>query len=771
MTPLILGMGWFPDEPGGLNRYVRELVGALERTGTAPRAIVLGPARDPSSSVTVAANRDDPLPVRLGRYSRAATQAAGRTDVVDSHFALYALLPVLGPLRRMPLVVHFHGPWAEESAAAGETGAWKLWAKRFAERTVYRRATEVVALSHAFKRLLVERYAVRPWCVRVVPPGIDLERFRPGDRGEARRALGIADDVWVALAVRRLVPRMGIDVLLEAWADLARGRDDVVLLVVGDGSERARLSAAAERLGVAGTVRFQGAVDDDALAASYRAADVCVVPSVALEGFGLVVLEALASGTPVVATDVGGLPETLRSLDPTLVVCAGSAEALAERLRAAEDKTAPLPSGQACRSFAEQFSWDRVARSHGEIYARARRPAVHRKLRVVYVDHCAKLSGAELALLRLLPALEDVEPHVILGEDGPLVSRLLTAGVSVEILEMPEAARALPRDRARPGALPLASALGTAAYTARLAHRLRRLQPDLVHTNSLKSALYGGLAARAAGIPAVWHLRDRIADDYLPAPAVRLVRALARRLPDALIANSRATLATLGALRPLRIVVPSPVVVRDPLRQTERAPFRDREELRVGMVGRIAPWKGQHVFLEAFARAFPHGSERAVIVGAPLFGASEEAYARRLEELASEGELNGRVEFRGFRDDVESELARLDILVHASVIPEPFGQVVIEGMGFGLPVAAGSAGGPAEVIEHGVDGLLYPPGDVDALAQVLRTLASDRELRRGLGDAARQKAKAFAPEAIARQVVNLYADVLTGVRDEGAYAA
>jgi glycosyltransferase involved in cell wall biosynthesis len=120
---------------------------------------------------------------------------------------------------------------------------------------------------------------------------------------------------------------------------------------------------------------------------------------------------------------------------------------------------------------------------------------------------------------------------------------------------------------------------------------------------------------------------------------------------------------------------------------------------------------------------------------------------------------------------VESELGRLDVLVHASVIPEPFGQVVIEGMGFGLPVAAASAGGPAEVIQPGINGLLYPPGDVDALADVLQTLASDSELRRNLGDAAREKAKEFAPEAIARQLMNLYADVLMGYRAEAKKVA
>jgi glycosyltransferase involved in cell wall biosynthesis len=178
------------------------------------------------------------------------------------------------------------------------------------------------------------------------------------------------------------------------------------------------------------------------------------------------------------------------------------------------------------------------------------------------------------------------------------------------------------------------------------------------------------------------------------------------------------------------------------------------------MVGRIAPWKGQHVFIEAFARAFPTGPERAVIIGTPLFG--EDAYERELHELVDAHELRSRIEFAGFRDDVQAELARLDVLVHASVTPEPFGLVVIEGMASGLPVVASAEGGPLEVIEHGVNGLLAPAGDADALARELARLAVDAELRSRLGAAARLRARAFHPGEVSPLVVDLYRRVLHG---------
>jgi glycosyltransferase involved in cell wall biosynthesis len=704
----------------------------------------------------VVGSSDDPLVSRLRGFQAAAKRLARKGDLVDAHFALYALWPVLvGALRRKPLVVHFQGPWAEESLSASDPGRLVFAGKHVIERLVYRRANELVVLSAAFKRVLVERYGVAPWRVRVLPPGVELDQFLPGDRDRARAALGVEPERWVALTVRRLVPRMGLDVLIEAWAKVAMASGDALLLVAGNGPCRSELEAQVDQLGITKNVRFLGRVSDDDLVACYRAADTCVVPTVALEGFGLVVLEALACGTPVIATDEGGLPEALDGLDISLVVPARDPSALAGRLQAARDGTLPLPSRERCRRYAEGFSWTQVAERTIDAYRRAAGPPARRDLRVVYLDHCARLSGGELALLRMLPALVGVDAHVILGEDGPLAARLARGGISVEVLPIADDVRDLRRDLAVATRLPVASAVRAAAYTGRLAARLRKLRPDLVHTNSLKAALYGGIAARLAGIPVIWHLRDRIAPDYLPDRAVRLVRALARRLPAAVIANSHTTLATLGLASvtsaPISAVCPSPVSM-------PKQPTRNVDRLQIGMVGRLAPWKGQDVFLRAFTAAFPAGAEQAVVVGEAMFG--EQSYAHALRELANELGIGQRVEFTGFREDIPEVLARLDVLVHASTIPEPFGQVVVEGMAAGLPVVASDGGGPAEIITDAVDGVLSPPGDIEELAAALRRLADDPALRVRLGRQARIRARAFAPETIAAQVVELYHKVL-----------
>lgn len=741
-------MGWPSGQVGGLNRYLAELFTALERAGAAPSAVVVGPAPDAPAGVAVAADARSPLPRRLLAYARAARRPA---DVIDAHFALYALLPVLLRSRGVPLVVHFQGPWADESAAAGGANLLAVTVKRSWERAVYRRAERIVTLTSAFRRILVERYGIAPWMIEAIPPSVDLERFSPGDRQAARARLGLPAGAWIAVTARRLVPRMGIDVLLEAWAGVGEG---ALLLVVGGGPDRVRLEALAGEPGLAGRVRFAGRVDDAELADCYRAADVCVVPSLALEGYGLVVLEALACGTPVVTSDAGGLPEAVSSLDPGLVVPAGDADMLAERLGDARSGVRPLPARSACRAHAERHSPELLATRHLALYRdvldRARRCT-----RVVYVDHTARLSGGELALLRLLPALRNVDAHVILGEDGPLVARLTQAGISVEVLPLSSRSGRLARERVAPGVELVLAAFSAGVYSLRLARRLRRLRPDLVHTNSLKSAFYAGVAARLARIPVVWHLRDRIADDYLPPLAVRTVRRVARTLPAAVVANSRTTLETLRGSQPaIAAAIASPV----PTPAAVHSVRDDRDALLVAIVGRIAPWKGQHVFLEAFARAFPAGEARAVVAGVPLFG--EEAYAQDLRARARQLAIAGRVEFAGFVEDVPSLIASVDVLVHASVKPEPFGQVVVEALAGGTPVIAANAGGPAEIVTDGVDGLLYTPGDVAELADCLLRAAGDPNLRRRLSAAGRARALAFTPDRIAEAIGDVYTRVL-----------
>ncbi len=757
---LMLGMGWFPSTVGGLDRYYRALFEQLPEAS----GVVIGPAEGAPAAIAAASRHDLPLARRLGAFWLAARRAARGAEVVDAHFALYAAAPLLLGRRARPTVFHFHGPWADENTAAGDSSRVKRALRAGLERGVLRRADAHVVLSCAFRRVLVERHRVAPWNINVWAPGVALAEFTPGDRPQARARLSVDPAAFVVVCARRMVARMGIDLLLDAWTQIERELPEgSLLLLIGDGPLHETFAARAAQPPLAGRVRVMGRLSDEELIEAYRCADVAAVPSVAVEGFGLVVLEAAACGTPSIVSDVGGLPEAAAALDPSLVVAAGDTGALGARLRAAAQGA--LPTRAATRRYAERFAWPAVAERHRAMHRRLVAGRREQRLRVVYLDHVARLSGGEIALLRLLPHLRRVNAHVILGEEGPLTARLAQAGISVEVLPIAAAARDARKDTVRLGGASPAALLSTLAYVARLTLRLRQLRPDLVHTNSLKAGVYGSLAARAAGVPVVWHLRDRIAPDYLPPPAVRFVRGLVGRMADGVIANSIATLDTLpprethdaraiGARKRGQVqrVIPDSV---------ERSPYPhtpDPSTTTFGMVGRIAPWKGQDLFLRAFAAAFPTGAQRAVIVGAPLFG--EESHELQLRALVAQLGLAERVQLRGFRADVWRELAGMDVLVHASVIPEPFGQVVLEGMAAGLAVIAPDEGGPATVIGDGETGHLFAARSVDALATAMQTLGADPGARERLGCAAQRETEAYHPARVGEQLERMYADVL-----------
>jgi glycosyltransferase involved in cell wall biosynthesis len=746
LRPLMLGKGWFPSELGGLDRYYRGLLEHMpEATG-----IVIGKRSASHPRVTGVSEHDQHLARRLLAFWRTAQAAADRTDVVDAHFALYALAPlVLGRLRSKPTVIHFHGPWADENAAAGDRSGLRHTARHLLERVAYRRADEAVVLTSAFRQVLVERYRVPPWNVNVVPPGVDLARFATGDVNAARRHLGLEPQAFVAVSVRRLVARMGLDVLLEAW----EGAVDQLppgsaLLIAGDGPLRGTLAGAVAERGLSDSVRLLGRVGEEDLVRLYQAADIAVVPTLEHEGFGLVVIEAAACGTSSIVTSVGGLPEAVGGLDPSLVLPAGDSGAMRERLLKAKSHG---PSRAAARAHAERFAWCDVVQRHRAIMRHAAAgKTVDSRLKVVYLDHVARLSGGEIALLRLLPHLDRVNPHLVLAEDGPLVEQFHLAGISTEVMPLRGSVRHMRKAAVQHRSLTPSVAAATAAYVLRLAARLRRLGPDLVHTNSLKAGVYGSLAARIAGIPMIWHVRDRIEDDYLPPEAVQLVRRMSRYLATAVVANSRSTMETLAA--------PSkPVVIYSVLPEVMNVvPDRPRTNgrpLTFGILGRLAPWKGQDLFLRAFARAFPEGDERAVVVGGALFG--EDEFADGLPRLADSLGIAERLELRGHRPDVWDELSRIDVLVHASVTPEPFGQVILEGMAAGVPVIAARAGGPAEILRHDMTGVLYRCADLGGLADAMLRMR-DPALRNRLSAAARADLGPYSPPVVAAALQDLY---------------
>ncbi len=384
--------------------------------------------------------------------------------------------------------------------------------------------------------------------------------------------------------------------------------------------------------------------------------------------------------------------------------------------------------------------------------------------RILYIDHTAKLGGGEIALLHLVQHLDRARfvPVVVLGEDGPLRAKLEESGVETHILALSSDVTETRKDGLGLSTLLRLRDVGAAGkYVLTLRKFIRAQNAAVVHTNSLKSDILGGLAARLAGVPLLWHVRDRIDSDYLPGPVAAVFRRLCRFLPARVVANSHSTLETitLGATLP-RMCVVHDGVLPHPAPLPSAPIFSDPHAPTIGLVGRIARWKGQHVFLNAASLVHTQFPEaKFQIIGAPLF--AEQAYEEEIQEQTRTLGLAGCVEFLGFRTDVPALIDRLDILAHASISAEPFGLVIAEGMAAGKPVVATNGGGAREIVADGETGLLVPMGDAEAMASALLQLLEDPEQARRMGERGRERVAAqFSIERTARGMEAVYDGML-----------
>src|SRR5216117_2153181 len=314
-------------------------------------------------------------------------------DVLHVHQPLAGVGVLMSPaVRGLPRLYSFHSPAPLEfrsrrgmtahhrSGWAGRIGLTALWGT---ERACLRRATAIHVLSDYSTEQLWKLYGVPRDRVVKIPGAADTNWFRPAaDRAAVRKRLGLPAERPLLLTVRNLERRMGLDLLIRAMAILKRDRPEALLLIGGVGSVSQELESFSEVLGLREQVRFLGFIPDAALPLYYQAADVFVLPTRELEGFGLVTVEALACGTPVLGTPVGATPEILVPLSPALVFRGLAPETMAEDLRRfleaeRRDPEAHARLRAACRRHAEaHYAWDRTIDAlEDELSRLAARPA------------------------------------------------------------------------------------------------------------------------------------------------------------------------------------------------------------------------------------------------------------------------------------------------------------------------------------------------------------------------------------------------------------
>lgn len=362
---LFLGMGWFPKIPGGLNRYLYELALKLSEHDVVEFCGIDLPPTSLSSKVllTNLASRQNHIAQRLWLVRQQfKRRQLSQPDAINLHFALYSL-PILDVLpREVPVTFNFHGPWALESQEEGAKSI-NVQIKQRVEQKVYGRCDRFIVLSKSFGSILHKTYDI-PWSkIHVIPGGVDTQRFRSSlSRQSARTRLGWPPDRAILFTSRRLVKRMGLDKLLTSLAQVKQRVPDVWLAIAGKGGLRPELERQTQELELQNHVRFLGFLAEEDLPLAYQAADITVVPSQSLEGFGLILLESLACGTPVICTPVGGMPEVITPFFPELITQSVEAKEIAASLIEFLQGRTSLPSRTACSDYARlQFDWEVIA--------------------------------------------------------------------------------------------------------------------------------------------------------------------------------------------------------------------------------------------------------------------------------------------------------------------------------------------------------------------------------------------------------------------------
>ncbi len=343
--------------------------------------------------------------------------------------------------------------------------------------------------------------------------------------------------------------------------------------------------------------------------------------------------------------------------------------------------------------------------------------------RILFVTHSGALGGAELFLLDL------VRPHashstVVTFDTGRFTEALETHAVPHLVLSEGAVLQQVRKNGSWVQGLQVVPALWRTARS--LARVARTNDVDVIVANSMKALLPAAYAARQTGCPLIWIVHDLLTPEHFGRLQRRLVTLTANRAATLVGVNSRATAEAFvkgGGTRPV-LEIPNGICPL-PFKSEaayEAAQVRIRYDIPpevplVGVFSRLAHWKGQHVLLKALTQV---PQAHALLVGEAAFP-GDAAYAETLHETAQAPALQGRIHFAGHQSNVPAYMQACDIIAHTSILPEPFGRVVVEGLLAERPMVATDAGGVPEIIHTQQTGVLVPPGDADALAEALRT--------------------------------------------------
>ena len=410
------------------------------------------------------------------------------------------------------------------------------------------------------------------------------------------------------------------------------------------------------------------------------------------------------------------------------------------------------------------------------------------KMRILYINPAGGLGGAERSLLSMLSALAESAPpatalrapeldlHLIVTADGPLREYAKQLGVSVKLLPLPTELATIGDSRLslfgsnlKPIYLLFQSAkslLSLWKYTRKLQKAIQIIQPDIIHSNGFKTHLLTTIAN--ANVPIIWHIHDFVSSRRVVS---YLLRFCSGKVSLA-IANSQAVGEDFKQLIP-RIPVEviynaidveyfSPGHIKGQiLDDLAGLPPAPANTIRIGLIATFARWKGQDVFLEAASLVLKrqlNSPIRFYIIGGAIYQTQGSQFSlTELQNQATSLNIDRQVGFIDFQENIADIYRALDIVVHASTQPEPFGLTIIEAMACGKPTIVSVAGGAAELFTHNHDAIGVAPGKAIALADAIQDLVDNPQLRQHLSENARGTVlKRFSHNRLGEQILTSY---------------
>ncbi len=693
------------------------------------------------------------------RFDRILATWAYPDVVASTWIAQQHRVPIIARLHGSDVHVYANGPW-----------------RRRAVRAALQRCHAVIAVSEAMQAELV-RWGIPARKIAVIPNGVDEERFTMQDRAACRRALELPMDGQVVLFVGNLVPVKGTAFLVDAFHRYVKAsREPVTLAIVGDGPDAPSLRRQVAALGLQQMVRFPGARSHEEIAQWLNAADVLCLSSVS-EGCPNVVLEALACGTPVVGTRIGGVPERIRDGDNGYLAppqdAAGLARALARALSTTWDRVR-------IQASVAGDSWSANVRRVADLLEQAGSHAGALTALHVLRYSMPNMSGYTIRSQALIEGQQalGVCPVVVTSTRHEAAADLETINgiryYRCHVFSHP-VVRWLQTD------VPLVRTLLTMAQLfARIVEVARTEGAQLIHAHSpVMCGFPAWLAARRLRVPFVYEVRalwEDAAVDQEKTTEGSLAYRLSRWLETVVLRRADRIFVICDGLKRELIArgLPAPRIVlslngvnpdafapltgKDP-RVMQRYGLQGRNV--IGFIGSFFQFEG----LECLLRAVPalirrDPSIRVMIVG----GGEREQDLRRLAETAG---LNGTVIFTGRvpHDEINAYYSVMDALVYPRLSRRITELVTplkpLEAMALGRPVVASDVGGLKELVTDGETGVLFRAGDPDALAEACLRLVHDPVLAARLVE----QARAFVQQertwrTVCKGNVKLYGELL-----------